>query len=86
MSARITRLVDCKRVVATPHAILSARELEVFRHIALGLSVSQIADLLQLSVKTISTYRVRILDKMDLDNNAQMTMYGLRMGLIESTV
>ena len=65
------------------HAVLSEREHEVFRLIASGLSVSQIAEKLALSVKTVSTYRGRVLEKMGLQNNAQLTHYAIKHQLVE---
>ena len=57
------------------HASLSDREFEVLRSIASGQTVGEIADRLSLSVKTVSTYRTRILEKMRLKNNAEMMHY-----------
>jgi DNA-binding NarL/FixJ family response regulator len=65
------------------HGALSEREHEVFRLIGSGLSVSQIAAKLALSVKTVSTYRARVLEKMDLQNNAQLTHYAIKHLLVE---
>ena len=66
-----------------PHEILSDREYEVLCLIALGKSVREIADKLSLSIKTISTYRARILEKMKMRTNAQLTHYGIRNGLVD---
>jgi len=66
-----------------PHARLSAREHEVFRLIASGLAVSEIAAKLALSVKTVSTYRARVLEKMNLRTNAQLTRYAFKNRVIE---
>ena len=57
------------------HASLSDREFDVLRAIASGQTVGEIADRLSLSVKTVSTYRARILEKMRLKNNAEMMHY-----------
>lgn len=65
------------------HQRLSDREFEVMRMLASGKSVSQVADQLALSVKTISTYRARILEKMEMATNADLTQYALRNHLIE---
>ena len=65
------------------HETLSNREFEVMRMIASGKAVKEIADDLSLSVKTISTYRTRILDKMKLKNNAQITHYTIQNGLVD---
>jgi DNA-binding NarL/FixJ family response regulator len=64
------------------HHRLSSREYTVFEQIAKGQSVSQIADALCLSVKTVSTYRARILEKMGLTSNADLMRYALDQRLI----
>ena len=66
-----------------PHEALSDREFQVLRLIASGRTVSQIADELSLSVKTISTYRTRILEKMGMTTNAELTVYAVRTGLVD---
>lgn len=65
----------------SPHQQLSDREFEVMRLIASGQTVSQIATQLSLSVKTISTYRSRILEKMRMQTNAELTHYAIKNGL-----
>lgn len=65
-----------------PHQQLSERELQVFMRLSQGESVSDIAELLNLSVKTISTYRTRLKEKMGLGSNAEMATYAVRHGLI----
>lgn len=65
------------RVEQARHELLSERELTVLRLIASGHTVSGVADLMSLSVKTVSTYRRRLLDKMGLQNNAQLTHYAI---------
>jgi two-component system, NarL family, invasion response regulator UvrY len=65
------------------HETLSDREYEVMCLIASGKSVSEIAVQLALSVKTISTYRSRILEKMELPNNAALTHYAIQNRLVE---
>lgn len=65
------------------HERLSNREFMVLRLIASGKTVSLIADELTLSVKTISTYRARILEKMNLSTNAQLTHYGIKNRLVD---
>lgn len=65
-----------------PHETLSDREFQVLLMIAAGQTVSEIAVELSLSVKTISTYRGRILEKMQFRNNSQITQYCLREKLI----
>jgi len=65
------------------HSTLSTREFQILRKLAAGSSVSNIADELSLSVKTVSTYRSRILEKMGFKSNADITGYALRNGLIQ---
>jgi DNA-binding NarL/FixJ family response regulator len=64
------------------HETLSNRELEVLCSIASGKTVKEIASNLSLSEKTISTYRRRILDKMDMRTNAELTHYAIRNGIV----
>src|SRR5437016_10304942 len=66
-----------------PHERLSDREFVVLRMIASGRTVSQIADELSLSVKTVSTYRTRILEKMGMTSNAELTHYAIKNELVE---
>lgn len=72
--------VDATRA---PHETLSDREYQVMLLIASGKTVSGIAEELCLSVKTISTYRTHILKKMNLKNNAEITLYAVQNKLIE---
>lgn len=65
-----------------PHATLSNREFEVLLMIASGKTVSQIAEELSFSVKTISTYRARILAKMGMKTNAELTHYAIENKLV----
>ena len=65
------------------HETLSDREFQVLCQLASGKTVSQIALEIELSVKTISTYRARILEKMNLRNNAELTRYAIQNGLVE---
>jgi DNA-binding NarL/FixJ family response regulator len=65
------------------HAKLSTREFQILRKLASGMSVSGIGKELSLSVKTVSTYRSRILEKMGLRTNADLTSYALKNGLID---
>jgi len=64
-----------------PHELLSRREFQVFQLIALGRSVSEIAEILKVSVKTVSTYRSRIIEKTGFRTNADMIAYAVRNGL-----
>ncbi len=71
------------RSAAPAHEALSDREFEVFRFLASGKTVSEIAEQLCLSVKTISTYRTRILQKMNMHNNAELMRYALHEKLVD---
>ncbi|PYS94332.1 MAG: DNA-binding response regulator [Acidobacteria bacterium] len=66
-----------------PHEALSDREFEVLRLIASGKTVSEIADLLSLSDKTISTYRARLLEKMGMKTSAELTHYAIQNKLVD---
>lgn len=65
-----------------PHAALSERELQTLLRIASGRKLSDIAEELMLSPKTISVYRTRVLEKLKLSNNAELTVYAIRNGLV----
>ncbi|MFS8972907.1 response regulator [Cupriavidus necator] len=65
------------------HQMLSEREFQIFCKLSRGQSVSVIADELFLSVKTVSTYRSRILEKMGMKTNADLTYYAIKNGLVE---
>lgn len=67
-----------------PHESLSRREHEVLQRLAQAKTVSDIARDLGLSVKTVSTYRVRTMEKLGVRNNAEAMLYALRHGLVES--
>ncbi|MBK1683805.1 response regulator [Rhodoferax fermentans] len=64
------------------HASLSERELQTLLKIASGKRLSDIAEELMLSPKTVSVYRARVLEKLKLTNNAEMTVYAIRNGLV----
>ncbi|HEX8616084.1 MAG TPA: response regulator transcription factor, partial [Thermoanaerobaculia bacterium] len=65
-----------------PHQLLSPREFEVFRLIASGRTMTEIATALSLSIKTASTYRARILEKTGFHGNADIVAYAIRANLI----
>src|SRR5439155_4942229 len=65
-----------------PHEILSDREFDVFKLLASGKAVSEIATQLSLSATTVSTYRSRIMEKMSMKSNAELTRYALEKSLI----
>lgn len=65
------------------HGVLSEREFQIFCKLAEGKSVTEIANKLFLSVKTVSTYRSRILEKMDMKTNADITYYAIKNSLLQ---
>lgn len=65
------------------HEKLSDREYQTLCMISSGKTLTQIAEQLNLSVKTVSVYRARLLEKMKLHNNAELTHYGLKHGLVD---
>lgn len=67
---------------ANPHENLSDREFDVMKLLANGKSVSEIADMLSLSVTTVSTYRARVMAKLDMKSNSDLTKYALEHKLI----
>jgi DNA-binding NarL/FixJ family response regulator len=66
----------------TLHASLSERELQTLLKIASGRRLSDIAEELMLSPKTVSVYRARVLEKLKLSNNAELTVYAIRNELV----
>jgi DNA-binding NarL/FixJ family response regulator len=68
---------------APPHRLLSDREFEVFRQLVAGRSVSEIAAALHLSVKTISTHKARILEKMAMASTAELVRYAVAHRLLD---
>lgn len=65
------------------HEQLSEREFQVFMRLANGETIGHIADTMALSVKTVSTYRTRVMEKMQLESNSNLTYYALKNGLIQ---
>jgi len=65
-----------------PHELLTNREFEIFKQLALGKTITQIADTLSLALTTVSTYRTRILEKLNLSNNSELTRYALAHNVI----
>ena len=65
------------------HESLSERELQVFLRLAKGETVGHIAEGMSLSIKTISTFRTRVMEKMKLESNSDLTYYALKNGLIQ---
>jgi DNA-binding NarL/FixJ family response regulator len=65
------------------HELLSDREHEVMKMIATGIPLTEIGDSLHVSVKTISSYRARIMEKMQMKTNAELTRYAMMHGIID---
>ena len=65
-----------------PHASLSEREMQTLQKIASGKRLTDIAEELMLSPKTVSVYRARVLEKLQLSNNAELTVYAIRNNLV----
>ena len=66
-----------------PHELLSEREFQVFLRLAKGETIGHMAESMSLSVKTVSTYRTRVMEKMSLASNSDLTYYALKNGLIQ---
>jgi DNA-binding NarL/FixJ family response regulator len=66
-----------------PHTSLSDREYQVFRMLVSGQAVSEIANELNLSVKTVSTHKARLMEKMGIDNQAELVRYAMRHRLVD---
>jgi len=71
-------------VADQPESLLSNRELQVLTRLARGLTTKEVAEALHLSPSTVETYRSRILEKLQLRNNSDMTRFAIRRGLIET--
>ncbi len=82
LAERLASFLDID-VQTPPHERLSDREFQIMRMMASGKQVSQIARELALSVQTISTYRARVLVKMAMKNNAELTRYVVEKGLLK---
>jgi two-component system invasion response regulator UvrY len=85
ISSSLSEVLDTAPEVSADeplHAVLSQREFQILCKLAVGRSVTEIAHELSISVKTVSTYRMRLLEKMHLDTNADLTTYALRNGLV----
>ena len=85
-SPQLTDLLDKRAKVSTPvmsHQQLSQREFQIFCGLAAGKTVTEIGESLFISVKTVSTYRSRLLEKMGLKTNSELTYYAVKNGLIQ---
>jgi DNA-binding NarL/FixJ family response regulator len=83
LAERLAAALDATATEREPHDALSDREFEVLRLIGVGRAVSEIAESLHLSVKTVSTYRARILEKLSLKSTAELAAYAIRAGLVD---
>jgi two-component system, NarL family, invasion response regulator UvrY len=66
-----------------PHTRLSDREYQVFRYIAVGLGITEIGNRLNLSVKTVSTHKTHVMEKMGLSNTSELIQYAVRHHLLD---
>jgi len=82
LAERLADVLD-NNAEKAPHEILSNREYQVMRMIGAGKTVTEVAAEMSLSVKTISTFRARILNKMKLKNNSELTRYVIQNNLVE---
>lgn len=82
IAEKLTSFLDDEQAEKPAHEILSDREFDVLKMLATGKSVSEISEHLFLSVTTVSTYRSRILSKIGLKNNAEITFYAIENKLI----
>jgi DNA-binding NarL/FixJ family response regulator len=73
-----------RRAVTSPHDVLSDREYQILRLLGSGQTVSDIARALGISVKTVSTYRARVLEKLGMRTNAELMRYAIENRLLES--
>lgn len=76
-------LDDIARGSEEPHKKLSDREFQILKLLAGGKSIAGIAEITSLSAKTVSTYRSRLLEKMNMENNGQLMNYAFRHGLVD---
>ena len=72
-----------KQEVKAPHEMLSDREFQVFMKLAQGSNTLEVAKALGVSAKTVSTYRLRMMEKMGMTSNSELTYYARKIGLIE---
>jgi DNA-binding NarL/FixJ family response regulator len=86
LAERLAIGLQSTRQDALPHAALSDREFEVFRHIVAGRRMTEIADALHVSIKTVSTHKTRILEKMGMHSTAALIRYALEHKLFDEPV
>jgi two-component system invasion response regulator UvrY len=75
--------IDLARGASRPHELLSDREYQIFRRLAVGQSTRAISEDLALSIKTIATYRARVFQKLGLRSNAELAAYAVRNNLAD---
>jgi two-component system invasion response regulator UvrY len=85
LAEKLARELDAD-ATRPPHEALSDREYQVMLMLASGKSVKEIADELCLSVKTISTYRTRVMEKMNMKKNAELTLYAVQNNLVDCSM
>jgi DNA-binding NarL/FixJ family response regulator len=85
LAEKLARELDAD-ATRPPHEALSDREYQVMLMLASGKSVKEIADELYLSVKTISTYRTRVMEKMNMKKNAELTLYAVQNNLVDCSM
>ena len=79
-----SRMTDSEADFSSPTLSLSNREFEIFRLLAEGRSVSEIAEDLNLSPKTVSNHRGNLMEKLGLKSTAELVLYAVRQGVIEA--
>jgi two-component system invasion response regulator UvrY len=76
------KLLTNSHAIKEPHELLSNREFEIFKLLALGKTVSQIADSLSIALTTVSTHRGKVMEKLDLSTNSELTRYAIAHHII----
>ncbi|MDZ4810686.1 MAG: response regulator transcription factor [Bacteroidota bacterium] len=82
ITPEIAELLLLQKDVTKPHELLSNREFEIFKLLALGKTVTQISDSLSLAVTTVSTHRSKIMEKLQLSTNSELTRYAISHHII----
>lgn len=82
LAEKLAGMLSGQPAPGLPHELLSPQEYRVMLLIATGKSASEIAEVMNLSVKTIGTYRARIIEKTGLDNTAEIARYCMKQGLV----
>ncbi|MBV2235450.1 MAG: response regulator transcription factor [Sterolibacterium sp.] len=74
-----------EHIEVPPHELLSEREFQIFKMLIAGHKINSIATELNLSPKTVSTYKVRLMEKLDIDNNADLIRYAVQKNILPDT-